>query len=172
MSGWVGVNGGTARARGIGEVLRPLRLKTPFYAVVVKPRAGVPTAEAFRRYRASAPLSISMVEFALMKGDIPLFEQYAGNALGILGKELLPEQRTRLGLQKGEGVLVAQVKGDAARNAGLQAGDVVLAVGRTDVGSVAALDAQLRAVGTGKPVMLLVQRGGGTRYMAINPAEG
>lgn len=58
----------------------------------------------------------------------------------------------RLGLQAGEGVLVAQVKGDAARNAGLQAGDVVLAVGRTDVGSVAALDAQLRAVGTGKPV--------------------
>jgi serine protease Do len=96
----------------------------------------------------------------------------AGNALGILGKELLPEQRTRLGLQKGEGVLVAQVKGDAARNAGLQAGDVVLAVGRTDVGSVAALDAQLRAAGTGKPVMLLVQRGGGTRYMAINPADG
>ena len=87
-----------------------------------------------------------------------------------LGKELLPEQRTRLGLQKGEGVLVAQVKGDAARNAGLQAGDVVLAVGRTDVGSVAALDAQLRAAGTGKPVMLLVQRGGGTRYMAIHPA--
>ncbi|MBS0460515.1 MAG: DegQ family serine endoprotease [Proteobacteria bacterium] len=96
----------------------------------------------------------------------------AGNALGILGKDLLPEQRARLGLQAGEGVLVAQVKGDAARNAGLQAGDVVLAVGRTDVGSVAALDAQLRAVGTGKPVMLLVQRGGGTRYMAINPAEG
>jgi serine protease Do len=96
----------------------------------------------------------------------------AGNALGILGKDLLPEQRARLGLQTGEGVLVAQVKGEAARNAGLQAGDVVLAVGRTDVGSVAALDAQLRAVGTGKPVMLLVQRGGGTRYMAINPAEG
>ena len=58
----------------------------------------------------------------------------------------------------------------AARNAGLQAGDVVLAVGRTDVGSVAALDAQLRAVGTGKPVMLLVRRGGGTQDLTINPA--
>ena len=83
--------GGTARARGIGEVLRPLRLKTPFFAVVVKPRAGVPTAEAFRRYRASAPLSISMVEFALMKGDIPLFEQYAGNALGIAALSIAPQ---------------------------------------------------------------------------------
>ena len=95
----------------------------------------------------------------------------AGNALGIIGKELTPEQRGKLGLQKGEGVLVARVNGDAAREAGLQAGDVVLAVGRSDVGSVAALDAQLRAAGTGKPVMLLVQRGGGTRYMAINPAQ-
>jgi serine protease Do len=95
----------------------------------------------------------------------------AGNALGILGKELSPEQRSRMGLQKGEGVLVARVNGDAAREAGLQAGDVILAVGRADVGSVAALDAQLRTVGAGKAVMLLVQRGGGTRYLAINPVQ-
>ncbi|MDE2406605.1 MAG: DegQ family serine endoprotease [Xanthomonadaceae bacterium] len=95
----------------------------------------------------------------------------AANALGITGQDLSPEQRTRLGLQKGEGVLVARVNGDAARAAGLQAGDVILAVGRADVGSVVALEAQLRAVSAGKPVMLLVQRGGGTRYMAINPAQ-
>lgn len=95
-----------------------------------------------------------------------------GNPLGLLGQDLSGEQRSRMGLQKGEGVLIARITGQAAREAGLQAGDVVLAVGRTDVGSAAALDAQLRAVGTGKPVMLLVQRGGGTRYVAVNPAEG
>jgi 4-diphosphocytidyl-2-C-methyl-D-erythritol kinase len=83
--------GGTARAGGIGEVLRPLHLKTRLHAVVVKPRAGVPTAEAFRRYRASAPLSTSMVEFALLKGDIPLFEHYAGNALGIAALSIAPQ---------------------------------------------------------------------------------
>ncbi|MBH2011102.1 MAG: hypothetical protein I8H71_15510, partial [Xanthomonadaceae bacterium] len=49
--------------------------------------------------------------------------------------------------------------------------DVVLAVGRHDVGSVEALDAQLRAVGADKPVMLLVRRGGGTRYVTVTPVE-
>ncbi|TCT20985.1 DegQ family serine endoprotease [Thermomonas haemolytica] len=92
-----------------------------------------------------------------------------GNALGIVGQDLTAEQRQRLGLQGKEGVLIARITGDAARDAGLQPGDVVLAVGRNDVGSAAALDAQLRAAGTDKPVMLLVRRGGGTRYVAVNP---
>lgn len=83
--------GGTARAKGIGEKLKPLSLKTPFHVVVVKPHAGVSTAEAFRRYKASAPINIGMVEFALLKGDVQLFEQYAGNALGIAALGIAPE---------------------------------------------------------------------------------
>ncbi len=93
------------------------------------------------------------------------------NALGIVGENLDAQQRTRLGLQAGEGVRIARVDGIAAREAGLRAGDVILAVGRVDVGSVAALDAQLRAVGAGKPVMLLVRRGGGTQYVTVTPGE-
>jgi 4-diphosphocytidyl-2-C-methyl-D-erythritol kinase len=85
------LTGGTARAKGVGEQLKPLHLKTPLFAVVVKPHAGVSTAEAFSRYRASAPLSIGTVEYALMKGDIPLFEQYAGNALGLAALSIAPE---------------------------------------------------------------------------------
>ncbi|WP_240124958.1 DegQ family serine endoprotease [Thermomonas alba] len=92
-----------------------------------------------------------------------------GNAFGIIGQDLSDEQRRRLGLKPKEGVLIARVTSEAARDAGLQPGDVVLAVGRNDVGSAAALDAQLRAAGTDKPVMLLVRRGGGTRYVAVNP---
>jgi len=92
-----------------------------------------------------------------------------GNAFGIVGQDLSEEQRRRLGLQPKEGVLIARVTGQAARDAGLQPGDVVLAVGRNDVGSVDALNAQLRAAGTDKPVMLLIRRGGGTRYVAVNP---
>ena len=92
------------------------------------------------------------------------------NALGIVGEDLDPQQRNRLGLQPGEGVLVARVEGVAAREAGLRPGDVILAVGRNDVSSAATLNARLRAVGAGKPVMLLVRRGGGTQYLTINPA--
>ena len=93
------------------------------------------------------------------------------NALGIIGENLDAQQRSRLGLQPGEGVRVARVDGIAAREAGLRAGDVILAVSRNDVGSVAALAAQLRAAGAGKPVMLLVRRGGGTQYLTVTPGE-
>ena len=85
------LTGGTARAKGIGEKLKPLRLKSPFHVAVVKPHAGVSTAEAFRRYKASASINIGMVEFALLKGDVALFEQYAGNALGIAALSIAPE---------------------------------------------------------------------------------
>jgi serine protease Do len=94
------------------------------------------------------------------------------NALGIVGQDLTAQQRSRLGLQPGEGVLIARIDGQAAREAELRPGDVILAVGRNDVGSAAALNAQLKAAGTGRPVMLLVRRGGGTRYVTVNPAEG
>lgn len=93
------------------------------------------------------------------------------NPLGIVGQDLTAQQRSRLGLQPKEGVLIARIEGQAAREAGLMPGDVVLAVGRNDVGSAAALDAQLRAAGTEKPVMLLVRRGSGTRYVTVTPAS-
>ena len=91
------------------------------------------------------------------------------NALGIVGKDLDAQQRARLGLQPGEGVLIARVDGDAAGDAGLRPGDVILAVGRTNVASASALNAQLRAA-TGRPVMLLVRRGGATQYVTVSPA--
>jgi serine protease Do len=92
------------------------------------------------------------------------------NPLGIVGEDLDARQRSQLGLEPGEGVLVARVEGLAAREAGLRPGDVILAVGRTDVASASALNAQLRAAGGGKPVMLLVRRGGGTQYVTVDPA--
>jgi serine protease Do len=93
------------------------------------------------------------------------------NPLGIVGEDLDPQQRSRLGLQAGEGVLVARVEGMAAREAGLRPGDVVLAVGRNDVGSAGALNAQLRGLKAGQAVMLLVRRGGGTQYITVNPVD-
>ncbi|MEL7603743.1 MAG: 4-(cytidine 5'-diphospho)-2-C-methyl-D-erythritol kinase, partial [Bacillota bacterium] len=106
--------GGAARAKGVGEQLKPLHLKTPFFAVVVKPYAGVSTAEAFRRYRASAPLSIGAVEYALMKGDIPLFEQYAGNALGIAALSIAPEIMKAASALKAAGAAKALMSGSGS----------------------------------------------------------
>lgn len=85
------LTGGTARAQGIGEVLFPLYPKKLFHYALIQPRAGVSTAEAFRRYRASEHISIDSVEYALLKGDLDLFLRFAGNALGLAALAIAPQ---------------------------------------------------------------------------------
>jgi len=89
------------------------------------------------------------------------------NALGLVAQDIAANDRQRLGLKASEGVLLARVIGDAAREAGLQPGDVVLSVGRASVGTVAALNRELAGVKPGQTVMLLVRRGGGTQFIAV-----
>src|SRR4249919_447104 len=91
------------------------------------------------------------------------------NSLGLVGEALDPDDRRQLGLKPNEGVGIARVDGLAARDAGLQPGDVVLSVGRTSVGNPAALDRQLADVKAGETVMLLVMRGNARQYVAVTP---
>ena len=94
-----------------------------------------------------------------------------GNPLGLAGRDLSAAERQQLGLQSGEGVRLARV-GDAATRAGLRAGDVVLSVGRTSVGTAAALDRALTGARTGQTVMLLVRRGNATQFIAVTVGDG
>src|SRR3546814_7959931 len=67
----------------------------------------------------------------------------AANPLGLGGQDLAAGDRRQAGLESGEGVGIARIDGLAAREAGLQPGDIVLRVGNETVGSVAALDEAL-----------------------------
>ena len=89
------------------------------------------------------------------------------NALGLVARDIAANERQRLGLKADEGVLLAQVVGDAARDAGLQPGDVVLSVGRASVATASALHNALAGVRPGQTVMLLVRRGAGTQFIAV-----
>ena len=93
------------------------------------------------------------------------------NALGLVGKDLSNAERQQLGLQSNEGVRLSRV-GDAAAEAGLQPGDVILSVGRTSVGTSASLDRALSGVRDGQTVMLLVRRGNATQFIAVTAGEG
>ncbi len=101
-------------------------------------------------------------------------EQPAASAtkLGMRLQDLSAEQRTQAELGGTEGVLVAQVVGGPADRAGLRRGDIILRVGRTDVGSVAAFNAAVEGVKAGDSVMLLVRRGGANTFLALNVREG
>jgi len=85
------LTGGTARVRGIGENISPLFPSAFMHYAVVKPYAGVPTREAYRRYKKSVPLRMGSVEYAVLKGDVDLFLRFAGNALGIPALAISPE---------------------------------------------------------------------------------
>ena len=91
----------------------------------------------------------------------------AGNALGIVVDELTADQRKQLGISNGEGVVVTQIVGAAARRAALAPGDVILMVGRKPVKSVADFNATVKAAKPGESIMLLVRRDDQTQFIAL-----
>ncbi|HEX8978248.1 MAG TPA: DegQ family serine endoprotease [Parasulfuritortus sp.] len=83
---------------------------------------------------------------------------------GLAVSPLSPEQKKQLGINSG--LLVEDVRGSAAR-AGIQPGDIILAVGNTAVNSVADL-AQALDVKKHKTVALLIKRGGASSYVPLH----
>ena len=89
------------------------------------------------------------------------------NPLGLVAEPLDARTRQAYDLAPGEGVAIARVEGADARRAGLRPGDVVLQVGRAQVGSPAELDKALAGVKKGDTVMLLVNRRGNAQFVAV-----
>jgi serine protease Do len=88
---------------------------------------------------------------------------------GLVLQELRPAERHRMGIAEGEGVQVASVLLDSpAAEAGIQAGDVILQVNQTPVGSVAALKQEVDKATGDTPLLLLVKRpDGNNRFAAL-----
>jgi serine protease Do len=92
------------------------------------------------------------------------------NKLGLSLSELTADQRKELKLNAG--VLVEEVKGAAAR-AGLQPGDIILAINNSEVKSVEQFNQALGKLETRKNLALLVRRGETTQYITVrtDPAQ-
>jgi len=91
----------------------------------------------------------------------------AGNPLGIFVEDMSADQRSQLGIDSDEGVLVTRI-GAAARRSALAPGDVVLMIGRKPVKSAAEFNATLKSAKPGDSVMLLVRRGEQTQFIALS----
>ncbi len=100
------------------------------------------------------------------RSDAPQAQPSSG-LLGLRIAELDPDDRRQLKLGASEGVGVTGVASMAAREAGIMPGDVILAVGRTPVGSAKALDSALADVKPGQTVMLRLSGRGGPRFVTI-----
>jgi len=67
------------------------------------------------------------------------------------------------------------VKVEAATNgaarAGIREGDVIVAIGNTEVGNVKEFDAALAKIDKNKPIPVLLRRGELATYLLIRPAR-
>ncbi|ROH88510.1 DegQ family serine endoprotease [Pseudomethylobacillus aquaticus] len=91
------------------------------------------------------------------------------NRIGLILRELTPQQKKQLNGQNG--LLVIDAQGVAAQ-AGIRRGDVVLGLNNTEVVSLDQFNKQLAAVAAGKSVALLIKRGENTLYVPIKVTTG
>ncbi|MGC4366237.1 DegQ family serine endoprotease [Hydrogenophaga sp. R2] len=86
--------------------------------------------------------------------------------LGLALAELTAAERKELGLKGG--VRIASADGAAAR-AGLREGDVILAIGNTEVASAKEVETVMARIDKARPVTVLFRRGDWAQYAVIRP---
>ncbi|MHB1246094.1 MAG: DegQ family serine endoprotease [Sulfuriferula sp.] len=94
----------------------------------------------------------------------PIKSTKVPNKIGLVLKEMNKAQRDALGVS--HGIEVAESRGIAAR-AGIQPGDVILAVSNVPVHNVAQFEQLLKGIGANKRMALLVKRGQDTVYIPL-----
>ncbi|PAT39770.1 serine peptidase [Vandammella animalimorsus] len=93
-------------------------------------------------------------------------EQAKANAFGLAAQDLSEAEKKSLGVRGG--VRVSAVSGAAAQ-AGIEAGDVVLAIGQTEVLNRQDFDTALRKVDAKRPISVLIRRDDWAQYVLIRP---
>lgn len=93
-----------------------------------------------------------------------------GELLGLAVKDLNEEQRNKLGIADG-GIIVSKVTGSAARDAGIQAGQVIVMLQKHKINNVTDFRELVKKLPRGKPVALLVQEKDGSRWVTLAVPE-
>ncbi len=129
---------------------------------MTRPGTKIPV-EVWRKGRAQ--------QLQVVLGELPREDQAAGKPAGksysrggLALSELTAEQRRELKIDRG--LLVEETTGDAAR-AGIQVGDVILAVNNGKVATVEEYRKAIAAVPKGKSAAILVRRGEGSLYIPM-----
>ncbi len=128
-------------------------------------------------WRKGATKHVSVVVAAMPEDGKPMQlarkqSEEAGEVVGRLGiavSELTREQQQEL--QVNGGLVITDVKGAAARAAGLRPGDVLLAIGNIQIRSLNEFNEILKQAPKGRNVALLVRRGDFALYVALKLDE-
>jgi serine protease Do len=88
--------------------------------------------------------------------------------LGVMVENITPEVQRQLNLSSQKGALITEVRPDSpAQEAGLKAGDIVREINHNPVSTASDLQNGLKGLGKGDNVLLKVERGGQTLFVAV-----
>ncbi|OZI24821.1 serine peptidase [Bordetella genomosp. 7] len=140
--------------------------------IVGETKPGTRTEMEVWRRGKTVTLSVRVGELsassATASAEAPVERESAGNALGLRVVDVPADLQKRLGIKGG--AQVRSVEG-TAEAAGLQPGDIVLAVNNTDVSDAAHFNKLADKLPKGKAAGLLVRRGELTQWVAVEPAK-
>ena len=135
-----------------------------------KPGTRAPIT-VFRR-GSSKELTITVAEIEADKAETPVAEKKAAptkaSSLGLVVSDLTAAQKKDARVRGG---VVVDSASDAAARAGIQEGDLILAVANMEVASVKEFESVVSKLDKSRPVSLLIRRGDGAQYVLIRPGK-
>jgi serine protease Do len=168
-----GVEAGDIITRFDGKVIDKA---TDLPRFVGNTKPGARTSMTIFRRGGSKDLSITVAELEADKATRPASEKEeprpkaspAAQSVGLSVSELTDAQKKELKVKGG--VRVEAATGGAAR-AGIREGDIIVAIGNTEIGSVKEFDAVVAKVDKSKPIPVLLRRGELATYLLIRPVR-
>lgn len=102
--------------------------------------------------------------------DAPKAASPAAQSVGLVVSELTAAQKKEAKVKGG--VRVDTVSEGAAQRAGVREGDIIVAIGNTEINSVKEFDAAVAKLDKSKPIPVLLRRGELASYLLLRPARG
>ncbi|MCU7943179.1 MAG: DegQ family serine endoprotease [Candidatus Thiodiazotropha sp. (ex Cardiolucina cf. quadrata)] len=107
-------------------------------------------------------------EMALAGNQAPKVSE---NRLGLMVSSVSPQVQKQLRLPSQRGVVVDSVTGQAAREAGIQQGDIIIMINQQEIEGVEHFNRLVKELATDKTVPLLVHRNTGPIFLALRVPE-
>jgi len=141
------------------------------YTVAITPIGKKVPVEVIRKgEKKTLQVEIAKLEEESKKVASAPQEDTATPRLGMSVQDITPDLAKKYDLPATDGIIVLQVQpGSPAAQAGLMSGDIILEVGQDKVSDVTGFSQKLKEYKKGDTVLLLVNRGGTTVYVTIEP---
>jgi serine protease Do len=137
-------------------------------ALVAETPVGHEAAVTVFRNAQKEVLPVVVGKFPSEKSEEEPSAKPAQGKWGLQLQDLTPQMAGRLGIQAGQGVMVAGIQnGSPAERAGIQRGDVILEMNRQPVHSVDEARQFVAKAGEKDPLLLLVKRDRGSLFIAL-----